>query len=399
MNFLLNPGITIFGFTIYYYAIIIVTGMALAIFLMHYFMKRKALDPDDMYTYVLIMLPVAILSARLYFYLFPYEGQTSDWSTFFQFRNGGIAIYGGIIGGFLAILVTSLVKKQNTFDIIDCIIPGLLIAQAIGRWGNFVNQEAYGNLVTDPSLQWFPYAVFIENKGAWYQATFFYESFINLIGFIVLMLLIFKWKGMRRYFATAFYFLWYGMNRLIVESMRSDSLYFEFFGIKTGIKVSQLVSVCLLCLGVILLIVIYRKEIRRGLQKLFRRPVTPIPENWATEMRAFPLAWAMRVQEQKALAEEKADAEESKEKAGTEGSEENAPKVDRADAFVSEEKHSDASPDNENSDASAKVDVEIKNQLNEDFTYDCGYKDGDGYSLDGNSEPADDNAERKDNEK
>jgi len=363
-NLLLNPGITIFGFTIYYYAIIIVFGMALAIFLMHYLMKKKALNPDDMYTYVLILLPTAILSARLYFYLFPYEGQTSDWSTFFQFRNGGIAIYGGVIGGFLAVLITSLCKKYNTFDITDCIAPGLMLAQAIGRWGNFVNQEAYGNLVTNPSLQWFPYAVFIDSKNAWYQATFFYESAINLIGFAILMILIFKWKGMRRFFATGFYFVWYGFNRLFVESLRSDSLYFEFFGIKTGIKVSQLVSVVLILFGCVLFIIAYRKEIKRAFLKLFGKSAEAVPEDYVTNMRAFPLEWALKRQEKLALAAESADLSEN------------------ADATV---------PKSEN-DYGTDVSDDGEDRT---YTYDSGYKDGFGYSSGGEDSSKDDN----DNEK
>ena len=200
MNLLIdssNPGIDIFGFRIYYYAVIIVFGMIVAMLTAAILMKKKGLKVDDLYTYIIFALPIGLLCARLYLYLFPYKGQTTDWSTFFDFRNGGLAIYGGIIGGALAILVTSIVKKQNFFDIADCVAPGVMMAQAIGRWGNFVNQEAFGNLVAEESMQWFPYAVYIDHLGEWHQATFFYESMWNVIGFIIVMLLIFKWKNMR----------------------------------------------------------------------------------------------------------------------------------------------------------------------------------------------------------
>jgi Prolipoprotein diacylglyceryltransferase len=103
----------------------------------------------------------------------------------------------------------------------------------MGRWGNFLNQEAFGNLVTNPKLQWFPYAVFIENQNGWYQATFFYESFWNVIGFVFIMLWLLKWKNNRRGIATSFYFLWYGIGRLWIEGLRSDSLYLKIFGYQT----------------------------------------------------------------------------------------------------------------------------------------------------------------------
>ena len=99
-------------------------------------------------------------------FLFPYEGQPSNWGTFWRFRNGGLGIYGAVIVGYTVAYIVAKIKKQNFFQITDLIIPGLLIAQCIGRWGNFVNQEAYGNLVTNPDLQWFPYAVFIDAKNA-----------------------------------------------------------------------------------------------------------------------------------------------------------------------------------------------------------------------------------------
>ncbi|MEG1710990.1 MAG: prolipoprotein diacylglyceryl transferase [Clostridia bacterium] len=266
---LLNPGIEIFdGFVIYYYAIIIVTGMIFAMWLMTVLLKHQGKSPDDMYTYVIVLLPIAMLSARLYTFIFPHEGEIVDWSRFFMFRDGGIAIYGGVIGGLLSVITVSLIKKQNTIDIIDTIVPGLIAAQAIGRWGNFVNQEAYGQLVTDPKLQWFPMSVFIDDKNAWFQATFFYESVWNLIGFAIMMLLIFKWKYVKRGLATFFYFIWYGIGRLWIEALRSDSLYFVFFGYKTDIKVSQLVSIIGIIGGLIGMIIVYRQEIKKFIFKI-----------------------------------------------------------------------------------------------------------------------------------
>jgi len=265
MNLLLdanNPGIDIFGFRIYYYAIIIVFGMIVAMTVTAFLMKKKGMKVDDLYTYVIFALPIGLLCARLYLYLFPYQGQTTDWSTFFDFRNGGLAIYGGIIGGALTLLVVSLVKKQNFFDIADCAAPGVMIAQAIGRWGNFVNQEAFGNLVTEESMQWFPYAVYIEHLDEWHQATFFYESMWNVVGFIIVLLLIFKWKNMRTMLSVSFYFIWYGIGRLIIEGLRTDSLYLTLFGHQFDIRVSQFVSVIAIVGGLVMVAVAYRREIK-----------------------------------------------------------------------------------------------------------------------------------------
>lgn len=248
-----NPAVAIFGVGITYYALIIVTGMVLAILLITYLFKKCGLNPDDVLDYAIILIPCAVLGCRLYFFMFPYEGTTSDWSEFFNFRSGGLAIYGGVIAGYIVVRVVSYFKMHKFERVADIIAVGLLMAQAIGRWGNFVNQEAYGNVVDNPALQWFPYAVHIGSS--YYQATFFYESFLNIIGAVVAFLLITRWKNYKRGFNLAFYFIYYGVVRLIVESFRSDSLYF----LNTGIKVSQLVSVVLIAIGAVRLALIYSK--------------------------------------------------------------------------------------------------------------------------------------------
>lgn len=127
--------------------------------------------------------------------------------------------------------------------LLDFCAPGLILGQAIGRWGNFVNQEAYGNLITDPGLQFFPYGVYIEEMGAWYQATFFYESMWNFGVFI--WLLIYSRKAKYDGNVMAMYFIAYGLGRLYIEGLRSDSLY-----ILPGIRVSQVLSLALIIGGV-----------------------------------------------------------------------------------------------------------------------------------------------------
>lgn len=241
-----NIAFTIFGFHIYWYAIMIVTGMILAMVLAAFLIKRKGYQPDTIIDIALLTLPLAIVGARLYYVLSTLDRSWS-FEEIINIRSGGLAIYGGVIGGAIGLLIMCRIKKfslNNIFDMIDSVVPGLILGQAIGRWGNFFNQEAYGNLVTDPNYQFFPYAVFIDSEGAFFQATFFYESFFNLIGCVLLFLLAFRLNGKFKGLVMCGYFVWYGIVRAIVEGMRSDSLYWGDF------RASQVLSVVLVVAGI-----------------------------------------------------------------------------------------------------------------------------------------------------
>ncbi len=264
-----NPAVFILGFPIYLYALIIVTGMCLAVLIAGFLFKKRGYDPYDICYYALFVILFGVLGARLYVFIFPWDGSLQDWGTFFDFRQGGLGIYGGVILGYIAAYIVARVRKQDFKIVADCIMPGLLLAQCIGRWGNFVNQEAYGNLVTNPNLQFFPYAVFIESRQAWFQATFFYESAATFIGFIICMLLI-RSKKYKLGWLTAFYGIYYGTARLVIEGLRTDSLYLWIGTVQTDIKISQLVSVFAIILGVWTLSKIYRREIHALYSKMFR---------------------------------------------------------------------------------------------------------------------------------
>lgn len=142
---------------------------------------------------------------------------------------------------------------QNFWSLADTLIPSLVLGQAIGRWGNFVNQEAYGNLITNPDLQFFPYGVYIEELGQWHQATFFYESALNTLLLIVMLISYphFRKKG----YLLPFYMIGYGVIRCFVEGLRTDSLY-----LMPGVRVSQVLSGCLVLLGVLLVGIIRRRQ-------------------------------------------------------------------------------------------------------------------------------------------
>ena len=244
-------GFTIFGIEIKFYGIIIALGMLLGIFVAVKNTKFKNLTPDDIYTFALYALPLAIIGARLYYVA--YSGYTYTFAELINIRSGGLAIYGGVIGGAVGAVLFCLIHKKNFIHLADVAVVSLILGQAIGRWGNFFNQEAFGYEVTNISLQWFPYAVFIESTSTWHMATFFYESFFNFIIFATLMILIRRIKidGI----ITSLYFVLYGLVRVVVEGFRTDSLWWGPF------RVSQLLSAVLIVGGIIAIIciILYRK--------------------------------------------------------------------------------------------------------------------------------------------
>lgn len=292
-----HPYLSLFGLEIYLYALIIVTGMCLAIVTAGLYFKKRGYDPYDITIYALVVIPVGVLGARAYVYIFPWSGGSSDWSTFFNFRSGGLGIYGGVIMGYLSALVTAKIKKQDFRIVADSIMPGLFLAQSIGRWGNFANQEAYGNLITDvydglahASSGMFSkfngYAVWIDSVHAghgagagWYQATFFYESVCTLLGFLICVLVLARSKHYKLGWCSAFYGIYYGIVRLVIEGFRSDSLYLYVGHIETDIKISQLVSVFAILFGVITLSKIYRKQIHALYKKMFKNDYDEISKS------------------------------------------------------------------------------------------------------------------------
>ena len=175
-----------------------------------------------------------------------------------------------MIGGLIGIVIFALIKKnfKLVWTICDICVPCLILGQALGRWGNFFNQEAYGNYISNPSLRWFPFGVFIENcyesgcacggcgTSGWHLATFFYESMWNLIGFAILMIVYYKSNSTGT--TTAAYLTWYGLGRMFIEGLRLDSLYVG----NTSIRVSQLLSFLIVLTGIAILIWIIIKKIR-----------------------------------------------------------------------------------------------------------------------------------------
>lgn len=229
---------TVFGKDIYWYGVVIATAVLLGALTAGLREKRSGMPRDTAVDFALIGMPVALVFARLYYVAFEWDRFRGDLSAIFDVRSGGLAIYGGVIGGALAAIFVAKKKKVLYGALADLLAPSLALGQAIGRWGNFFNQEAYGGLVQSAKWQFFPASVYIEASGQWYMATFFYESVWCLCIWLLLEILVRKGFFRKRKPGDVFfgYALLYSAERAVVEGLRTDSLYFG------TVRVSQLLS-------------------------------------------------------------------------------------------------------------------------------------------------------------
>lgn len=230
---------SIFGVDIYWYGLIIISGMLLAIFLSRHRARKWNINPDIIEDLALVMLPLAIIGARLYYVIFEWGQYQGDILKIIDIRSGGLAIHGGIIFSVIVGYIFSRVKDIDFLTLADIILPTVILAQGIGRWGNFVNQEAYGGPTN------LPWALVI--NGNTYHPTFLYESIGDILIFLFLHFYITK-KQRHVGYNTALYLILYGILRFFVEGLRTDSLYFG------SIRVAQLVSVIGIILGILLII-------------------------------------------------------------------------------------------------------------------------------------------------
>ena len=258
----------IFG-TIPWYSFLIVTGVLIAVFLACREEERAGLPKDTVIDLALWLIPFGIIGARIYYVVFSWDQFRNDFLSVFRIWEGGIAIYGGIIAGLIVLLLFCRKRRLSAFTLCDIIAPGLVLAQGIGRWGNWFNIEAYGLPVTDPALCFFPFALQVPAEGyAWHLATFFYESVWNICIFI--FLIVGRRKCLRaRGDVFCFYLLLYASGRLVIEDLRLDSLYAA-----SSVRVSQLLSI-LICLFVIIRYVVLLHRQNR-LSALLRYIVLPL---------------------------------------------------------------------------------------------------------------------------
>ena len=215
--------------------------------------RRRGYNFDMVLDLLLLALPICIVGARLYYVAFEWETYKNNPAEIFAIWHGGLAIYGAVIGGVIAAVVFCKWKKVPLGDVLDLGSLGLILGQAIGRWGNFANQEAFGNLITNPDLQFFPYGVYIDRLGEWHQATFFYESMWNLLVLAVLLWYFKRAKHKGNVFVA--YLALYGVGRFFIEGLRTDSLWM----IPGVIRVSQLLSAILVVFGAAYLWYMHRR--------------------------------------------------------------------------------------------------------------------------------------------
>lgn len=223
-----------------WYSVLIVTGIVLALWHCSREEKRLELPRDTFVDLALWAIPFGVIGARLYYVIFSWETFAGNPVSILKIWEGGLAIYGGVIGGVIGVMLFAGRRKLSPAILTDMIVPGLTLAQAVGRWGNYFNMEAYGGVITDPRWQFFPAGVLIPENGApvWHMATFFYESMWNLLVFALLMAV--RKRLGRRGDLTCLYLICYGLGRLVIEGLRVDSLMWG------PVRVSQALSLALI---------------------------------------------------------------------------------------------------------------------------------------------------------
>ena len=260
-KFAIDPpySIDIGNFSIYFYGIIIACGFLLAILYTSKTCKRFDIKMDDVYDYVIWGVIIAVICARAFYCITYVNGDgvhtyLQNPASFLRIRDGGLAIYGGVIGAVIAVLIRSRMKKQSPWPVFDIMGPGLLIGQFIGRWGNFFNREAFG-YETDIFCRM---GLTLNGSTIYVHPTFLYESLWNFVGFLLLH---FHSKKHRKYQGQYFlmYLTWYGLGRAWIEGLRSDSLWL----IPNVIRISQLIAAVTFVLALIALLC-NAKRVRAG---------------------------------------------------------------------------------------------------------------------------------------
>lgn len=273
----MNPVLIELGpISIYWYSIFILIAILMGSYV--FFSKAKKIGLEEKFYTNLVFygIIIGILGARFYYVLFNLDYYSSHPLEIIAIWNGGLAIHGGIIAGLIWFIYYSKKHHKNIFKILDIAAPGLILAQSIGRWGNFFNSEAHGSVVSKDYLQSIGVPDFIINgmniNGKYYHPTFLYESFFDLIGFIILMILS-KKKNIKNGQIFGTYLIYYSIIRFIIESFRTDSLMIG------PLKQARVISIFLLLLGI--LIMVYnldiakvkrlKKKVKNIIRKILRR--------------------------------------------------------------------------------------------------------------------------------
>ncbi|WP_455813949.1 prolipoprotein diacylglyceryl transferase [Clostridium butyricum] len=253
----MNPvAFNIGNFEIRWYGILIVLGIFIGMFIAYYNSKKLNLDFEKIIDGFLVAFPCAIVGARAYYVFFEFDNFKNNIWSVFNLRTGGLAIHGGLIGALIGTIIYCKFKKIEMMKYLDVVAPSLILAQAIGRWGNFMNGEAHGDVVSYEFISKFP--EFIQKgmylDGHYYNPTFLYESMWNLIIFLILMIILHKKKSNENGVVIASYAVLYSVGRLFIESLRTDSLMIG------NIRIAQFMSILGAIIGITY--IIYVKSVK-----------------------------------------------------------------------------------------------------------------------------------------
>ena len=251
---------SVFGFSIALYGVIIAIGMLLAVFLCDYDRKSRNLPTDDIWNLAMIGIPAGIICARIYYVIFEWDNYKNDLLSIFNLRQGGLAIYGGVIGGFITVVIYAKVRKQSSLELFDTIALGFPVGQTLGRWGNFFNREVFGGYTDNIFAMRLPVAAVRQRDitpqlastildGTNYiqvHPTFLYESLWNL-GLLIFM---FLYRKHKKFSGEIFciYIAGYGAGRFWIEYIRTDQLYIT----NTHIPVSMVVAALMMVLAAVI---------------------------------------------------------------------------------------------------------------------------------------------------
>lgn len=258
MNFLLGAidpiAFSLGPIDVRWYGVIIASGIVLAFIVAQREMVKRGFHPDFLTDLLIWAVPLAILGARLYYVLFKWEYYAENPSQIIQVWEGGLAIHGALIASFIVAYLFTRKRKVSFLKVADVAAPSILIGQTIGRWGNFINQEAHGGPVTRGFLEnmFLPDWIIEQMKinGTYYHPTFLYESVWNFTGVILLIFL--RRVNLLRGEMFLFYVIWYSIGRFFIEGMRTDSLY-----LVGDLRTAQVVS--LVSIAIAIIIVVYRR--------------------------------------------------------------------------------------------------------------------------------------------
>ena len=255
---MISPVIfSVLGFEVRWYSVLILAAVFISYFLINIESKKFQIEKEFLFNMMFWTIIFGIIGARAYYVLFNFDYYSEHLSEIYKIWNGGLAIHGGLLFGLITIIIYSHKYEVNTYKILDICVPAVLISQAIGRWGNFFNHEAFGSAVdyhTLVNMKIIPQFI-IDNmyiEGAYHLPMFYFESVVCFIGFILLLFLR-RRKYIKNGQIFATYLIWYGILRFVIEIFRTDSLMVGSF------KMAQIVSSVMVLIGLYIIIVQSRK--------------------------------------------------------------------------------------------------------------------------------------------